>query len=141
MDEPRLELTDEPGPDLPAFLEARLYELNAARTGVDDGRLLGIAVRDAGGEMLGGLYGWTWAGWLEVRDLWLREDWRGRGLGRRLLEAAEREAIARGCQWSLLDTHTFQAPGFYRRLGYEEVDSIPCYPPGHARHYFRKRLG
>ncbi len=139
--EPRLELTDQPDPDLARFLEDQIYDVNAARTGVRDGRLLGIGVRDGAGALVAGLYGWTWAGWLEVRALWVHDAWRGRGLGRRLLAAAEREAIARGCRWSLLDTHTFQAPGFYRRLGYIEVASITDYPPGYQRHYLRKHLG
>ena len=39
-----------------------------------------------------------------------------------------------------LDTHSFQAPGFYRKLGCQEIAVIEDCPPGHRRHWFRKRL-
>jgi ribosomal protein S18 acetylase RimI-like enzyme len=39
-----------------------------------------------------------------------------------------------------LDTHTFQAPGFYERHGYEVVGEIPNYPAGHSFVQMRKSL-
>ena len=138
--EPRLTVEDDFTPAQAAALDDRIYEFNAARTGVDDGRLLAIWVRDDAGELIGGLYGWTWAGYLEVRSLWVREDARGKGLGSRMLAAAEAEGLARGARVAVLDTHSFQAPDFYRRFGYEEVATIDDCPLGHQRHCFRKRL-
>jgi GNAT superfamily N-acetyltransferase len=138
-----LELTvvDDVGAEEWRWLEDRLYEFNVAASGIGDGRLLGVQLRNSADEIVAALHGWTWAGWLEIRAVWVREDARGRGLGRRLVEAAEAEARARGCRRSLLDTHTFQAPGFYEKLGYAEVATIPDYPPGGARHIFAKTLG
>jgi hypothetical protein len=39
-----------------------------------------------------------------------------------------------------LDSFSFQAPGFYRRLGYAEFGVVEDYPPGHTRHFLKKRL-
>jgi GNAT superfamily N-acetyltransferase len=68
------------------FLEDRIYRYNATQTGIDDGRLLAIMVRE-GDEVVAGLHGFTWGGVLEVKVLWVREDLRGHGYGTELLEA------------------------------------------------------
>ncbi len=52
---------------------------------------------------------------------WVREDRRETGVGARLVAAFESEAVARGCTHVFVTSFTFQAPGFYQRLGYEEI--------------------
>jgi GNAT superfamily N-acetyltransferase len=137
-----MELVIETEPDLGnvQFLRERLHEYNVARTGIDDGKLLAIFLRDDAGDIFAGLYGWTWGECLDVQLLWVREDARGRGHGRHLLQAAEREAVARGCRQATLDTHCFQAPEFYRMLGYQFVGGLEGYPRGHRKHYLRKEF-
>ena len=39
-----------------------------------------------------------------------------------------------------LDTLAYQAPGFYRRLGYEQIGDLPGWPAGSRRLFFRKAL-
>lgn len=135
-------LTVEENPDLKEvqFLDNRIYEYNAAQTGIDDGRLLAIFLKDEGGQPVGGLYGWTWGGYLEVKLLWVRDDLRGLGYGKRLMLEAEREAIDRGCSQALLDTHSFQAPDFYRKLGYEVYGVLEGPPAGQKKYYLKKNL-
>jgi GNAT superfamily N-acetyltransferase len=60
-------------------------------------RPLDILIRDAEDKIVGGLIASTYWGWLDIDDLWVTEDFRGQGLGRRLLRMAEEEARARGC--------------------------------------------
>lgn len=134
-----LRIDRDPPPGLVAELEDRLYEWNVERTGVT-GELLAIAIRDADGSLAAGLFGWTFGGACMVDKLWLRADLRGRGLGSRMMAAAEAEARRRGCGQVILSTHSFQAPEFYRKLGFEPVARIDDYPAGHAQIFFRKRL-
>jgi ribosomal protein S18 acetylase RimI-like enzyme len=122
------------------FLDDRINEYNFETTGITDGRAVSYLLRDDAGEIIAGLYGWTWGGTCEVRYLWVRGDYRKRGYGKELMAAAEREAIARGCSQMVLDTHSFQAPRLYQSLGFEIIGTHRDYPWGHQKHYCRKHL-
>lgn len=135
-----LRVDDEPAPADVALLNDRLYRHNAGVTGCDDGRWLTILFRDEGGDIAAGLHGWTWGRTGFVQMLWVREDLRGRGLGARLLRTAEIEAARRGCGEMHLDTHSYQAPSFYRRRGYEVIGELPGWPEHTTRIFFRKAL-
>jgi GNAT superfamily N-acetyltransferase len=133
-------LSDEPSAEDVQFLENQIDEHNMVRAGRRDFRRLTLFERNEQGEILAGLDGFTWAGWLEIRFVWVREDLRGQGHGRRLVEAAEVEARARGCRQAWLDSYTFQAPAFYQRLGYEVFGSLQDYPAPHSRVFMTRTL-
>jgi len=125
---------------LEAFLVDRIYEYNSRATGYFDGRLLGGRLRDPAGEVIAAFNGHTWGGCGVVAHLWVHESHRGRGLGRALLEAAEAEAARRGCRQMVVATHSFQAPAFYERLGYEKQAVVRDQPEGHANILYTKRI-
>ena len=52
---------------------------------------------------------------------------------------AEALARERGCHSAWLDTFSFQARGFYEKLGYQEFGRLD-YPPDHYKHFMRKPL-
>ena len=56
------------------------------------------------------------------------------------MELAENFARERDCIGVWLDTFDFQAPAFYRKLGYQAFGQLNDYPPGHQRLFFQKRL-
>lgn len=122
------------------FLEDRLYEFNSAQTGQDDGQLFAFLVRNEEQELVAGVSGWTWAHACEIRTLWVHAAWRGQGHGRRLLEAAEQEAQARGCNVILIGSYSFQAPEFYQKSGYRLAWQLNDFPPGHHHCYLVKRF-
>ncbi len=121
-------------------LGRRLDGFNARATGLPDQQPLRIGARDASGALVGGVVGSTWAGWLYVTILWVDEPCRGSGLGSRLMAAAEREAVARGCRNACLTTFSYQAGAFYERLGYEVFGRLEDYPEGESLGFLRKRL-
>jgi len=138
MDELRIETT--PASADIQFLDDRIYEFNTSTTGIDNGAFLTILVRDDAGTIVAGLHGWTWGDCCEIKTLWVQADRRRQGLGSRLLVAAETEARRRGARQIVLSSHTFQAPAFYHRHGYETLFVIQGYPSPHGQHYLRKRL-
>ena len=121
-------------------LRDRLYEYNAGQTGFRDGRSLSCFLRDEDGRLVAGVDGFTWGGYARIEYLWVDETLRGKGLGRRLIAAAEREATARGCKTVVVDTHEFQAPDLYPRLGYELVGATHETPVGYRQLLYQKRL-
>jgi hypothetical protein len=57
-----------------------------------------------------------------------------------VFSVAEAEARRRGCFQMVLATYSFQAPEFYRVLGFEIVGSLPDYPRGHQHLQLQKVL-
>ncbi len=100
------------------------------------------------GEVVGGLNADAspHSGWTHVHHLWVAETHRGRGLGAELMRRAEDESRRLGCRHIRLETMEFQAPGFYRALGYTEFgrleESIPALgsSPAATEIFLRKDL-
>jgi GNAT superfamily N-acetyltransferase len=87
---------------------------------------LAVLARDPGtGDVVGGLTGRTSLGLLFVDLFHLPPELRGAGLGSRILAEAEREAVRRGCTAGVLYTINFQAPGFYRKHGWQVFGEVP----------------
>jgi ribosomal protein S18 acetylase RimI-like enzyme len=143
MSEELIRLSSEP--DAPPEQVARILELierwNMELTGDHDYRPVAIFLRDDMDWIRGGVTGGIWGGWLHIVALWVDEPLRGRGFGRALVLAAEEEARAAGARHAFLETHSFQAPGLYERLGYTVVGTLEDYPPGERQLIMRKSLG
>lgn len=90
--------------------------------------------------MLAGLTGETFGNWLCIQFLFVSEQFRVKGIRSKLLEAAKKEAMRRGCKYAFVDTFSFQALAFYKKHGYREVFSLEEYPYTGKRHYFTKEL-
>src|SRR5271155_827404 len=104
-DQPSAEDCDAIGYALDAYNREFLGETGYSR--------MGVFVRNERGEIMAGLVGSTYAGWLYVADLWVHAELRRRGIGRELLAMAERRAVELGCHSVRLETLSFQAPEYY----------------------------
>jgi GNAT superfamily N-acetyltransferase len=127
-------------PEIEAFLAQRIYEFNSKTTGYFDGESFSGTQRDGSGAIRAGISGYTWGGCCYVSYLWVDEPQRGHGLGAALLSAAEEHARLMRCAVIFVDTHSFQAPGFYEHMGYERQAVVRDHPVGHASVLFGKRL-
>ena len=117
-----------------------INEYNDQQAGESNGKMLCYLLETDGKEVVGGVIGETHWDWLYINLMWIREDLRGRGYGKQLLELAEEEARKRGAKNAYLDTFSFQAPGFYKKFGYQVFGELQDFPEGHQRYYCRKEL-
>jgi GNAT superfamily N-acetyltransferase len=70
----------------------------------------------------------------------LPEDWRRARIGNRVLATAEEEGRRRGCTRIALTTPCVEAPGFYKKQGYDVAAPIDCDSPGLTRYCMMKKL-
>jgi GNAT superfamily N-acetyltransferase len=136
---PEITVTGEPDPADLDIVTSGLVEFNVQAVDADKAVPLAALARQDG-AIVGGATGFTHWQWLFIRGLWVSSDFRGEGLGARLLGTAEAAAHERGCAAVWLDTFSFQAPGFYEKLGYRQFGQLDEFPPGHTRHFFWKPL-
>ncbi|KML69102.1 GNAT family N-acetyltransferase [Pectobacterium peruviense] len=134
-----LNVTDTPESDEEEFVIASLWKHNAQYDAVDISPLF-LNFKDDDNNIIAGLISRTWWGALEVQYLWVSEKYRKSGLGRQLMQAAEKEALKRDCHLAYVDTFAFQAKGFYEKLGYKEYGNLPGYAHKHTRHYLAKLI-
>lgn len=130
---------DQPSPENRKVLNDGMTKFNRPYLRDPAFARIGIFVRDKADAVVAGLDASLYAGWLFVNNLWVDSDFRRLGIGRTLLTEAEGRAAERGCHSAWLDTFSFQAPGFYQRLGYEVFGTLD-YPPDHQRFFLKKRL-
>ncbi len=139
-----LRIDESPAADVVEKIEESLLTALGQRSAASGYGSLGVIARKPGGEVVGGLIGSISYGWLLVKMLWVSEKFRGRGLGRVLMQMAEQEGLRRCCHAAWLDTSSTRARDFYLRLGYQvfgKLENAPGeQPERHGRWFMSKRL-
>ena len=126
-------------PEDAAAIRTGLHAYNDSRVDSPDGHL-GILLKDHSGPTVGGLPPWWYSNWMFIELLFVPEQLRGQDFGTQLMAKAESYARERGMTGIWLHTFSFQARGFYEKLGYTVFGQLPDYPEGHSRFFLQKRL-
>jgi GNAT superfamily N-acetyltransferase len=137
---PEITIRASADPSLEARLDGMLDDAAETLGHPFNPQALKLEAVDDGGTLLGGVYGYSQLGWLFIKLLAVAPDARGTGTGWQLMKRAEQIAIQRALAGIYLDTFEFQAPGFYRKLGYEEYGRFPAIDGYPQRIWFLKRL-
>lgn len=117
------------------------YNLSKVAATADVWTPLDFVIKSETGKEIAGILAGVgyWKG-LEIKILWVAEEYRKTGLGSLLLNHVENVGKAKGATIAMLDTFDFQAEGFYLKNGYEVIGEIQNFPAGHRRIYLSKRL-
>lgn len=99
-------------------IDARLVACGAAKLMQDDGR------------------------YAEIKRVFVVEEYRGRGLSRRIMQHLENEMSRRGVELMRLETGVLQpeALSLYRKLGYLERGPFGAYAPDPLSVFMEKRI-
>ena len=117
-----------------------LQGFNVQQAGEEQFQRLCFALRSPDQAIVGGALGEIYWDWLHLDLMWIKDEHRGLGYGRRLLLAIEDEARKRGAKHVFLDTFSFQAPEFYVQHGYRVFGELTGFPSGHQRFFLTKEL-
>lgn len=98
-------------------------------------------VKDERGEVIGGILACL-ALWniLSIDTLWVKKEYRNKGIAKQLLSLVEAEARNMGCHIVYLSTYDFQAKDFYLKNGYEIFGVLEDCPKEHYLYHLSKRL-
>ena len=108
---------------------------------LDAGRGLFLVAREDGRAVACGAFRVTGEGTAEVKRMYVQPGQRGKGTGRAVLAALEREALSQGITRLVLETgvHQHAAIALYRSAGYAEVDCWGEYAGSPTSVCFEKR--
>ena len=136
----RIEVLSSPGKGAHDAVLDPLLAYNAKHVGPSGKIEITFHAKDDQGALIGGANGFTHWNYFFLAHLWVSDQQRGKGLGNQLMRNIEDEARARKCTHLWLDTFSFQAAGFYEKLGYVRFGELNDYPVGHKRFFYTKKL-
>ena len=97
-----------------------------------------LSVKNKSNDCVGGLVAYIGWEWLYIADLWLNELERGKGYAKELMAYAEAYAKSKGIRGAFLGTTDFQAPNFYKKIGYTIFSIRKDLPPGYNNYSMLK---
>jgi DNA-binding protein Fis/ribosomal protein S18 acetylase RimI-like enzyme len=130
-----------PTPAETAFTAGELLEHSRAETGLSvEHQPFGLFAY-SGDKMIGSIIGKVFFNWLHLDLIWVDGKYRRGGIGKNLMIRALEKAKEMGLSGIEVWTQSWQAPEFYRKLGYEEFAVIDDFTPGRKRYAFRYSIG
>lgn len=99
-----------------------------------------FAAEDCDGKIVGAITGRAYYNEVHIGDLIVDRRCRRNGLGKRLVGAVEEAYRGRGYDMITLTTFGFQAPEFYRKLGYTVEFIRESKDPKLCKYFLKKEL-
>ena len=97
-------------------------------------------IRDEKNEIVGGCNGTNLYGCVYVDQLWIKEDLREQGWGKKLMAKAEEFAKQKNCTFMTVNTMDWEALDFYKKLGFEVEFERKGFEKNSVFYFLRKDL-
>lgn len=120
-------------------IKAGLYQFNQRHIGDYQAENVIIKVTDAG-KVVAGISGSICWQWGYIARLWVNENYRTSAIGKQLVNSFEEVCLGKSCLGIRLETTSFQAKGFYLKLGFTQFGEIDNFPPNHTCYFLKKEL-
>ncbi|MBZ5200733.1 GNAT family N-acetyltransferase [Planomicrobium chinense] len=101
---------------------------------------ISFIARDENGEIIGGVTGTAYWGHMHIDFLWVDPEVRGQRIAEQLMKQMEEYSRTQNYSLLVVETFSFQAPGFYKKQGFQEFGVLEDHPKGHSKYFFEKRL-
>lgn len=135
----RLDLDCNPTTNDIDVIQKGINQFNSSKIG-ESAKEFCIYLRDSSNEIRGGVFAVSYSDSIHIILMWMDDSLRGKGYGTKLIQAVEAEGIKRKCEYSYVDTFSFQAEGFYRKCGYHPIGTINNALFDHSRVFLKKPL-
>lgn len=122
------------------FIGTKVLEFNQSKIENYKYENFQYQITDNSNYIIAGIDCQVGGGWLYIKNLWVEESDRGKGLGNSLLSAAELKAVQMGCHSSYLYTYSFQSPEFYKNNGYSVLGKLENFFGDDEKFFLKKRL-
>ncbi len=139
----KIEVTDNPNPKDLNTISLGIQSFNKNYIGdvaTEEDFKFAVFARNDVGKIVGGIRAIAFWNWLYIELLWLKDNYRGTGIGKQLLSNTEEFAVKNNFYRSRLETTNFQALEFYLKQGYEIFGKLDDLPVGHTTYYLKKEL-
>lgn len=92
------------------------------------------------GKLIGGAVGYIEWNWYFLDQLWIEKEHRKSGIGTKIINKIEEYAKKNNLLGIRMETWSFQARGFYEKMGYNVYATFEDCPPGTIDYFLRKRF-
>lgn len=117
-----------------------LRKFNESKIGPYELKTFAIYSADDSGNIIGGVKGEIFEKVCMIQTVWIHEAQRKKGLGTRIFKKLEEYAKEKSCKIIQLDTAEFQAKGFYEKIGFSVVATLPENFKGYTTYIMRKLI-
>ena len=101
---------------------------------------ISFEIREGNGNLMGACTVRLFFGNLHIKTLIIKKKYRGQWLGTQLINHALQYAKEKDCRFVFIETMSFQAPEFYKKLGFEVELKRDGYTGGTSFYYLKKNL-